>query len=247
VDATIHTPIDDYREWPVPSALRPMVSAIWSAAPRTAPALVTPDNSSDVILQLYPDGSVARAVAVGTMSRPIAVQASTLPAFGVRFRPGWARGVLGVPAAELRDDVVPLADLHPELASAVAGRVTSLDIVSWLSAAVGRVAEQSPGPPPLVRDALAEIERSGGAVRIAALAGQAQRSRQQLARAFDEWVGVSPKFASRVVRIARVCADARPGAPDRWSALAYAYGFADQSHLVREMRALRGVTPGGRG
>jgi AraC-like DNA-binding protein len=247
VDATITAPVDGYREWPVPSALQPMVAALWSAAPRTAPALVAPDNSSDVIVQLYPDGSVARAVAVGTMSRPIAVPPSTLTAFGVRFRPGWARGVLGVPAAELRDDVVPIADVHPALARALAGRVTSHDIVAWLGAVIGRVAEHAPGPPPLVREALAEIERSGGAARIAALAGQAQRSRQQLARAFDEWVGVSPKFVSRVVRIARVCDDSPPAAPDRWSARAYAHGFADQSHLVREMRALRGVTPGGRG
>ena len=28
-----------------------------------------------------------------------------------------------------------------------------------------------------------------------------------------------------------------------WTALAYAAGYADQSHLIREFRALAGVTP----
>jgi AraC-like DNA-binding protein len=235
--------VDGYHEWPVPPSLAAFVAALWSSGPRSTAAVIPPDNCTDVIVQLFEDRSVARAVAVGTMTTPGRVPPSVLPSFGVRFRPGWARTVLGVPASALSDEVVPIHDVHPALARILARRVDATNPVEWLARSITHVVDASRAPPPMVQAVLDAISRTNGTVRVAALAREVGRSRQQLARSFDEWVGVSPKMASRVVRLEHAVA---VGERHGWSRAAHDLGFADQSHLVREMRALRGITPGGR-
>jgi len=65
-----------------------------------------------------------------------------------------------------------------------------------------------------------------------------------LERAFARHVGYGPKMLARVVRFQHAVALLDAGPPLSWSALAYEAGFADQAHLVREFRALAGLTPG---
>jgi AraC-like DNA-binding protein len=55
-------------------------------------------------------------------------------------------------------------------------------------------------------------------------------------------IGLSPKHILRVVRLhAALHAARKPGAS--WSDVASRSGYADQSHLTREMRDLLGETP----
>ena len=69
-------------------------------------------------------------------------------------------------------------------------------------------------------------------------------TRQALARAFAEHVGVSPKTYARVARMWRALAHVDEARRVGWSPVAHALGFADQSHLTEELRALTGRTPG---
>jgi AraC-like DNA-binding protein len=64
---------------------------------------------------------------------------------------------------------------------------------------------------------------------------------RQLERVFREQVGVTPKGYARLARFQASLALARGGA--RWAEVAARAGFADQSHLVREYRALSGASP----
>ncbi len=54
---------------------------------------------------------------------------------------------------------------------------------------------------------------------------------------------MSPKLAARLIRFDRVvrAADAEP--EPAWADLAYDAGYYDQAHLIREVRALSGLTP----
>jgi AraC-like DNA-binding protein len=49
---------------------------------------------------------------------------------------------------------------------------------------------------------------------------------------------------ARVVRLQHAVSLVQRGAVSSWTGLAYDAGYADQAHLVREFRALAGVTPG---
>jgi AraC-like DNA-binding protein len=66
-------------------------------------------------------------------------------------------------------------------------------------------------------------------------------SPRQLHRRLLPVFGYGPQHLSRVLRLVRAVADADTGT--RWSDVAQRAGFVDQAHLVREVRALAGVTP----
>ena len=68
---------------------------------------------------------------------------------------------------------------------------------------------------------------------------------RRLQRAFDRSVGVSPKVLARVLRFRRAVRqlDGAASRPGSWAGLAALAGYADQSHFIREFRALAGLTP----
>jgi AraC-like DNA-binding protein len=91
-----------------------------------------------------------------------------------------------------------------------------------------------------------QLAASGGRVRVGALAGEVGWSRKHLAQRFAIEVGAGPKTVGRILRFAgarrAIDAGARPACID-WAGLAADWGYADQAHLIREFRAMAGVTP----
>jgi AraC-like DNA-binding protein len=82
-----------------------------------------------------------------------------------------------------------------------------------------------------------------GAARVEALAAEIGCSRRYLSEAFRRQVGLPPKTAGRLMRFQHVRRRIEHS-PAHWSDVAYAAGYADQSHLNREFRELAGTTPG---
>jgi transcriptional regulator GlxA family with amidase domain len=160
-----------------------------------------------------------------------------------RLRPGAARRLLGVPAAELTDATRPLLELWPE-ADALLDAAAAPDALARLTDALARRAARSAPPPLSVRGAIAALERADGALRVDELAPTIGVTRQALARAFAEHVGVSPKLFARVVRMRRALARVDAARRVGWSRVALDAGYHDQAHLTRELRALTGRTPG---
>jgi AraC-like DNA-binding protein len=160
----------------------------------------------------------------------------------VRFRPGAAPAVLGVPSDALRDQRVPLADLWgPEAARELAGRVADArDRVAVLEAAVrDRLADAPPVDP--VTPAVAAGLSAGRPVgAVADLVGLSPR---QLHRRCVAAFGYGPKTLDRVLRLQRLLALAASARVPNLAGLAVAAGYADQAHLAHETRALAGATP----
>jgi transcriptional regulator GlxA family with amidase domain len=80
-------------------------------------------------------------------------------------------------------------------------------------------------------------------VAVADLATALGVSPRQLHRRFLADVGVSPKRLERLARFARAWRQAVMGPPLTWADLAFANGYADQSHLVREFRTFGARPP----
>jgi len=195
-------------------------------------------------------GSAVTATVVGTMTEALVAPAAEGAFVGVRFRPGEAYAFLGGRAASLANDTITLEDFGlagaDELVDRVArspaaGRFTVLD--RWLSCRLGLTKPADPR----VRAAVALVERSGGRTRAAQVAAAVGLSERQLERLFGERVGVGPKVLARIVRIQGVVAAldeaVRTSEAIAWAALAAREGYADQAHLVREVKALTGVSP----
>ncbi|MGZ8493346.1 MAG: DUF6597 domain-containing transcriptional factor [Gemmatirosa sp.] len=236
-----------YVEHAPPATLRPFVACLWThggAAPGSGAHRVLPDGCVDVMLRIGPD--VASAEAVGTMTRALlAPESAGMRFVAARLRPGAARRLLGLPASDLTDLSAPLADLWRDDADALLVGAMETDAArARLTALLARRAERTAPPPPAVREAVRLLDASGGAWRVDDLAATLGLTRQALARAFAEHVGVSPKTYARVARMWRAIAHVDEARREGWSPGAHALGFHDQSHLTSELHALTGRTPG---
>lgn len=95
------------------------------------------------------------------------------------------------------------------------------------------------------------IRRIGGSVGmlmdapstpVNSLADNACLSRRQYERIFREHVGMNPKEYARVVRFQKVLWLMQCGERD-YAGMATGCGYADQSHMIREFKAMSGHTP----
>jgi AraC-like DNA-binding protein len=162
----------------------------------------------------------------------------------VRFRPGAAPAVLGLPASALLDQRVPLVELWPE-APALADRVSgSADRVAVLEEAVRRrLADAAPVDPVAVAVGRRLARRPSGSGVVAELARRAGLSERQLHRRCVTAFGYGPKTLDRILRLQRFLALGRAGPATGLARLAADAGYADQAHLGRDCRALAAATP----
>jgi len=230
-----------YRERRPPAGLAAHVACLWDRdAPPGDPATVrvVPDGCADIVWQ-HAGGDVTAFVA-GPDSR---VQFAELPAgarmAGVRFAPGVAASVLGVPLDEVRDRRVPLGELW---SGTIAGELAERAAMSGEPAVVLAAAAQAriTEPPDAATDAIVRtLERASGTGVIAILAGELGLSERQLHRRCLTMFGYGPKTLQRVLRFQRALRLARRGG--RLAEVAAVSGYADQAHLARETRRLAGV------
>jgi AraC-like DNA-binding protein len=217
------------------------VACLWaSVVPddgRVHPGLVLPDACSDLIWEQGVGAYVA-----GPDTGPVTTATRPGTAFlGVRFRPAAGGQVLGLPLNELRDQRVPLADLHlaadrdlPATLPPGTAAATLLDLAGALIAD-GTLDPAVSAAASLLRDPAARTED------IAERVGLSER---QLRRRSQAAIGYGPKTLQRILRFQRFVRliDAAAEASDL-AMFAAQTGYADQSHLTRECAALSGVTP----
>lgn len=233
---------DGYLEWTVPVPLRRYVACSWTGGlePHARPAEpVLPDGCLDIIW----DGS--RLFVAGPDTAPNWTVARAPFAVGVRFRPGMGPLFLGVPAHQLRDQRVDLELLSPHASQAceeLDGSSTLRQAADVLEQwAVRRLPGIEP-PDPVVEAAAGLWSRGTATASTAQVAEQAGITERHLHRRFVAAVGYGPKLLQRVLRFQAFLA-ACGGAAAGLTELAVEAGYADQSHLGREARALAGLTP----
>lgn len=234
-----------YREVAPRRAPADVVACLWerTAEPATAgttAARVLPDGCVDIVW------NGERLFVAGPDTRPAPTPRRPGQAFaGVRFPPGLAGPALGLPASELRDLRVELADLWGGSAGELADRLAAADSAARLRLLEDAVMRRLPGmrrPDPLVLAAARALGRPGS--RVGTLADGLGASERHLRRRVIEDVGYGPKLLDRVLRFQRFLAHRRAaGDAGGLARLAAELGYADQAHLTRECRGLAGATP----
>ena len=241
-------------------------AVVWShrtdadAAPGTGRVL--PDGCMDLVW------SGGRLLVAGPDT--VAQVVERLPgdcAVGLRFAPGTASGLLGVPAWELRDRRVPLDEVWSgregriaaeRVAAAAAGTGAARTGVG-ADPATEAATEAAAGPAAGTAAVLEALVRERAAARgwardpvgggvldglrrgvgVAGLSVEVALSERQLRRRCLDLFGYGPRTLGRVLRLERALAAARGGEP--FARVAAGAGYADQAHLAREVRSLAGV------
>jgi len=130
---------------------------------------------------------------------------------------------------------------------AVARALTAEQILARARAVVEatlrkRLASHAAAVDTRVRAAAGMLASSDG-MSVGEVAKRVELSERQLARRFNERVGVAPKTFARVMRLQRAAALLADGSsPSDAASLA---GYADQAHFTRDSSELAGITPSG--
>jgi AraC-like DNA-binding protein len=207
-------------------------------APNDSPPLrVVPDGSADIIWR--DDGRSVTAFSAGPDTE---AQLALLPEgsrmVGIRFVPGAADAVLGVPLDALCDLRVPLAELWGPVADELAERVALSDRPGQTLAALVRERIAAP-PDPTASEIVRRLGLSAGPGVVSAVAADVGVSERHLQRRCRTAFGYGPKTLHRVLRFQRALRLARAGG--RLSDVAAVVGYADQAHMARDTRRLAGV------
>ncbi|MBJ6764317.1 AraC family transcriptional regulator [Myxococcaceae bacterium JPH2] len=236
------------------AALAPYVQCFWALSAQVASPpdnRVLPDGCLDILVNLSPSqrAADARPQVIGTMRTAEVVPLEQGARFvGIRFRPGGARPFLSVALNELTgtqlclDTLWPraLADEWTERLLEAPGPEASLEVMEELL--LGRLPLLKPDA--ALAHAVQRIWASRGQVTVESLESTLGVGARQLERRFQAAVGLAPKVLCRIARMQHAVewlkrTPTLPGAQ-----LALAAGYFDQAHLVREFRALVGVSPG---
>jgi AraC-like DNA-binding protein len=166
---------------------------------------------------------------------------------GIRFHPGAAAPLLGVPASELVDRRVYLTDLWGRAAVTLEEGLAATQSVSGvmraLQDAVWERAAGSGQPDAIVTAVVAATAERSSPTDIRGLARRLNVSERQLRRRCCAALGYGPKTLDRILRLQRVLALARRQPTLTIGVLATRAGYADHAHLARECRRLSGETP----
>ncbi|MFI6290988.1 helix-turn-helix domain-containing protein [Nonomuraea sp. NPDC050790] len=163
----------------------------------------------------------------------------------VRLSPLVARAVLGVSPAELDGVAAPLGDLWGGQAPLILERLS--EVPSWeerfalLDTLLARRCAAGSRVDPEVAWAWRRITGGRGLARVDGLAAEVGWSRKRLWSRFRAQIGLPPKRAARLVRFDH--AAHRLVAGDSAAGVAAELGYADQSHLHREVMGFAGTTP----
>jgi methylphosphotriester-DNA--protein-cysteine methyltransferase len=211
-----------------------------------------------VVHPVWPDGCMSLAVAANGQTIFVNVIGPTLAARrvtvedgavvrGARFWPDAGSVVLGLDAETTRDGRVPAVEVLGSAANELAQAVAAASDLEAAGRAFARVvAPRVRAAAPLdvhVRAAVSTIRAARGMTPIGSLTRDAGLSARQLRRRFQRAVGLSPKEYSRVRRLRSAIGAVLTLAPEAWSAVAADLGYTDQSHLIRDVTQLTGMTP----
>ena len=250
---------------PPAAALRPYVRGLtgYSARSRvgvrrhelpsgTIPLIIGVDAGIDVHLPGRDERAPTRLtsfIAGLHESSALTVHEGSWSGVQVDLTPLGARRLVGIPMHEmfnrdlaLRDALGPAGDRLEQGVNAAAGWTERLDMVE--AYLLRRLARGAP-PRQEVRRAGGALYASGGRLPISTIMRETGWSARYLSVRFRDEVGVPPKLFAQLVRFRRAVELLAAADPGDLAWVAAAAGYADQSHLSREVRRFSGLSPTG--
>ena len=251
--------IGGYREHRPAAGLAQPAEVLWThAAPRerAAPAggvhRVLPDPALNLAFRCRraPDGrpDEPRLVVIGPKTRPFLFRfhgGDEIAAVKVKLE--WARPLLGLDPWDHLDREEEVTHALPGGKRLLGTLCTTRSVdeaCAMLAGAILDALGRAPAAPRTPAQALDLVRRTTGRLRVEAVARQMGVSLRQLSRAVRAETAISLKAYARITRLNHAVALADGAARPAWARLAADAGFCDQSHLVRECRALTGLPPG---
>ena len=253
--------VGGYHEYAPPADLADAVEALWThetVGIRLVVHRVVPDAAVSLCFMgsRAPDGSAgaSRLRVIG----PIAAPKLFAPPPGhsmasIRVKLEWCRPLLGVAPWEHAGDEPCYADIRPDLAAPLEEQLMrTTDPLDALRLLVAFLRERravqlrngaAASAVVLLRVGMQSLRLGALAPHVATLARQLGVTDRHLRRLMVDETGIAPRHFARIQRFHALLRASDLAPHPSWSALAALHGYADQSHLIREVQNLAGVTP----
>ena len=181
-----------------------------------------------------------------TFRRVELVMHGRIDAFTIVFQPAGVFRLFSIPAEELTnndfDGEAVLGRGFGELARRLGDVLSFSDRVRVANEYLcgRRSAVESVGA---VARTASQVLRSGGCVRVSALAHAAGLSVRQFERRFRHEIGIGPKLYARIVRFEAALRRKAAAPKMHWTDIAQDLGYHDQMHMVHDFNRLSGDSP----
>lgn len=224
---------------------RGMTTASHRAIPHPALTLVVDFGAGPLIVEDAAGTQRGGSLVAGLGFGAVRVRGQDFEAVQVRLSPVVARAMLGVSPADLVGSMAALDNLWGRQASRIREQLSEAS--SWAErfaltdALLARRRQTGPPVDPEVRWAWNRILAGRGQIRIEELAAEVGWSRKRLWSRFHAQIGLPPKRAATLVRFDR--AAHRLAAGQDTARVAAETGYADQSHLHRDVATFTRATP----
>jgi len=231
--------------------LRPFVEHYWAVrwdlrgqAPQLAETL--PHPSVHWVTQVR--RSTIQGVLTGRFSRELKDQGRV---FGVKFTPGGFYPFLRSPVSGFTDDFLSPGGVFGTEGMVIGRQLRALagmpDSEEQMMDLVERfLLARLPDPDPrlaTVAECMAAIRSSQDITKVEDVAARFGMSPRSLQRLFSQYVGVSPKWVIKRYRLHEAVERVAAGHPVNWSRLALDLGYFDQTHFIKDFKALVGKSP----
>jgi AraC-like DNA-binding protein len=254
VSAPLRHQLGGYREYEPPAALAPVAEAAWSF--RTTQGVshrVLPDPAVSIAFwcRREEDGRpiAPRLTLIGAKTRPHLVEFERdCEITALRIKLEWTRLILGLTPSDHEDGEHDLTTMLPRGGAALFDALVETRAPMQVARLIDTFVLQQLGRAK-VQDgetagrALDLVRGTAGRLPIERIAGRMGLSVRHLRRQVRRHAGVSLKGYARTLRIVHAMTQADRSMHPRWARLAADAGFCDQSHLIRECRALCRLSP----
>lgn len=166
---------------------------------------------------------------------------------GVKFHPGAFYPFLQQPVASFKDDALPFNAVFDDDLEQLEGRLLCSERdESMVELVEAFMRQYLPEHDPKTVEAGRMVEcimNEKTILKVDDLAERFNYSKRTLQRLFRQYVGVSPKWVIQRYRLHEAAERMAAGEAGNWLQLALDLGYFDQSHFIRDFKAIVGVSP----
>lgn len=167
----------------------------------------------------------------------------------VVFQPAGIKKLLGIPAFELRDNIINLKDIFDredleienmlEEAKTIQEKLNILNLFFTTIALKNNIEKEQ-----IVSTSIDFILKNKGLISNSQLVKFTGYTERHIERLFMESIGMNPKTFANIIKLHSFLQQLKNKSNNtNLTEIAYQAGYADQSHLIREFKKHTGMTP----
>lgn len=167
--------------------------------------------------------------------------------FGVKFKPGGFYPFVKQPVSSMQLSPMGIQEVFDAEPFALEQEVLAQEDERQMVAIVERLIRpklpERDAQVAFINEVINHINQEPDVTKVDTLCDYFQVNKRTLQRLFDHYVGVSPKWVIKLVRIQNAAETTDVSEKHNWAKLSMDLGYHDQSHFIKDFKSIIGQTP----